>query len=473
MTVDWDAADPRVAPRTTAAISYVLRGPRERLARPPPRRRAAAPGRSYAHLGPRRSGVRQPGRRAGRRSRSRCPGVGDFRVPALVVERPGRLDRARPAVRRATGSSPASRPCRRPPVDLRRGGRRGRHARDRPRRRADRPAGHRCVRRCSRAAPVVARSLRLGNGGTAPLVVAVRDERRRSTCRTPTGTWSSSPGPGPGSGTSYERPLVPGRQSVGSLRGGSGTEHNPFLALRRATTTEDAGEACGLQPRLLGQLPRRGRGRRRSGPRGCGSASTRRPSPGASSRARRSRTPEAVHRLVRRGPRRRVRGLPRPVPRAAGARPVARPAAPDRCSTTGRATYFDFDHERLVAIAAQAKDLGVELFVLDDGWFGARDDDNSSLGDWIVDRRKLPAASRRWPRDVHALGLDFGIWIEPEMVNADSDLFRAHPEWAIGVPGRRADREPPAARARLRAARGRRPPRRRHRRSSRARRSTT
>ena len=100
------------------------------------------------------------------------------------------------------------------------------------------------------------------------------------------------------------------------------------------------------------------------------------------------------------------------------------------------ATYFDFDHERIVGIAAKAKDLGVELFVLDDGWFGRRDKDNSSLGDWTVDRRKLPGGIEALARDVHALGIDFGLWIEPEMVNADSDLFRAHPDWAIGVPGR-------------------------------------
>ena len=100
------------------------------------------------------------------------------------------------------------------------------------------------------------------------------------------------------------------------------------------------------------------------------------------------------------------------------------------------ATYFDFDHDRIVGIARRAKALGVELFVLDDGWFGRRDNDDSSLGDWVVDRRKLPGGIEALVRDVKGLGLQFGIWIEPEMVNADSDLFRAHPDWAIGVPGR-------------------------------------
>jgi alpha-galactosidase len=77
----------------------------------------------------------------------------------------------------------------------------------------------------------------------------------------------------------------------------------------------------------------------------------------------------------------------------------------------------------------------VELFVLDDGWFGRRDSDDRSLGDWVVDRRKLPAGLEGLVARITALGMRFGLWIEPEMVNADSDLYRAHPDWAIGVPG--------------------------------------
>ena len=91
---------------------------------------------------------------------------------------------------------------------------------------------------------------------------------------------------------------------------------------------------------------------------------------------------------------------------------------------------------KLVEIAASARDLGVELFVLDDGWFGQRDSDDSSLGDWFVDRRKLPdgldGVARRSPRWASS----FGLWIEPEMVSARSGLFGAHPDWAIGIPGR-------------------------------------
>ena len=99
-------------------------------------------------------------------------------------------------------------------------------------------------------------------------------------------------------------------------------------------------------------------------------------------------------------------------------------------------TYFDFDEPKLLEMATAARDLGVELFVLDDGWFGARDDDTTSLGDWFVDRRKLPNGIDGLARGIEALGLRFGLWIEPEMVSEQSQLFAEHPDWAIGVPGR-------------------------------------
>ncbi len=100
------------------------------------------------------------------------------------------------------------------------------------------------------------------------------------------------------------------------------------------------------------------------------------------------------------------------------------------------ATYFGFDEAKLLEIASSARDLGVELFVLDDGWFGERDSDDSSLGDWVVDRRKLPDGLDGLGAKVEALGLRFGMWIEPEMVSQRSRLFEAHPDWAVGVPGR-------------------------------------
>lgn len=96
------------------------------------------------------------------------------------------------------------------------------------------------------------------------------------------------------------------------------------------------------------------------------------------------------------------------------------------------AVYFGHDLAALTDIAARAGALGAERFVLDDGWFGRRDDDTSSLGDWTVDRRKWPQGLAPLIERVHALGMSFGLWVEPEMVNPDSDLFRAHPDWALG-----------------------------------------
>ena len=98
------------------------------------------------------------------------------------------------------------------------------------------------------------------------------------------------------------------------------------------------------------------------------------------------------------------------------------------------ATYFDFNEEKIVALADCAKDLGLELVVLDDGWFGKRNDDNSSLGDWFVNKEKLPNEIKGLADGVHSRGLKFGLWVEPEMVNVDSELYRAHPDWILHVP---------------------------------------
>jgi len=101
------------------------------------------------------------------------------------------------------------------------------------------------------------------------------------------------------------------------------------------------------------------------------------------------------------------------------------------------ATYFKFNHEKLMRIARAGKEAGLELFVLDDGWFSKRDDDTSSLGDWFVDKRKLPRGLRGLSDDIHGLGLKFGLWIEPEMVSPKSLLYKKHPGWCLHVPGRR------------------------------------
>ncbi len=100
------------------------------------------------------------------------------------------------------------------------------------------------------------------------------------------------------------------------------------------------------------------------------------------------------------------------------------------------AAYFDISESRLVNLAKKAKSVGIELFVMDDGWFGKRDDDTSSLGDWYVNKKKLPRGVKGLADKICELGLMFGIWVEPEMVNEDSELYRAHPEWALRIPGK-------------------------------------
>jgi alpha-galactosidase len=100
------------------------------------------------------------------------------------------------------------------------------------------------------------------------------------------------------------------------------------------------------------------------------------------------------------------------------------------------ATYFDFDEAKILRLARLASRAGIELFVLDDGWFGSRSDDTRGLGDWTVNKKKLPSGLDGLAKKLRAMNLDFGIWVEPEMVNVDSDLYRAHPDWAIAEPGR-------------------------------------
>lgn len=100
------------------------------------------------------------------------------------------------------------------------------------------------------------------------------------------------------------------------------------------------------------------------------------------------------------------------------------------------ATYFNFDEKKIFSLASQARELGIELFVLDDGWFGKRNDDTSSLGDWYPNEEKLKGGLKPLAEKITALGMQFGLWIEPEMVNKDSCLYREHPDWVLAETGR-------------------------------------
>lgn len=101
------------------------------------------------------------------------------------------------------------------------------------------------------------------------------------------------------------------------------------------------------------------------------------------------------------------------------------------------ATYFDFDEEKIFNIAKQASELGVDMMVLDDGWFGKRDSDSAGLGDWFVNEDKIKGGLEKLVKRINGLGMKFGIWFEPEMISEESNLYKEHPDWAIQIPGRK------------------------------------
>lgn len=230
-------------------------------------------------------------------------------------------------------------------------------------------------------------------------------------------------------------PLRSGRQSIDSKRGASSHQQNPFLALLSPNAGEDCGEAYGFSLVYSGNfsagadVDQYGATRVTIGINPFGFRWLL--EPGES-----FQTPEAVlvysdagiggmsriyHRLYRS---RLARGLFRDEPR-----PVL--------INNWEATYFGFDADKIEDIARAGQALGIELFVLDDGWFGRRDDDTTSLGDWFVDLRKLPQGLSDLAERVNRLGMQFGLWFEPEMISPDSELYRAHPDWCLHVPERR------------------------------------
>ncbi|WP_322399887.1 alpha-galactosidase [Massilia luteola] len=229
------------------------------------------------------------------------------------------------------------------------------------------------------------------------------------------------------------RRLEPGMQGIESRRGASGLEHNPFIALLAPGTGEDHGEVYGFSLVYSGSFAARVE---------VGQYRTARVSmgindfdfewllePGQSFQA-----PELVMVYSAAGldaMSRTYHGLYRSRLARGTYRDKTRPVL----INNWEATYFNFDATKLEAIARAGSDLGIELFVLDDGWFGKRDDDHSSLGDWVVDKRKLPAGLADLAGRVNKLGMQFGLWFEPEMISVNSDLYRAHPDWCLHVPG--------------------------------------
>ena len=281
--------------------------------------------------------------------------------------------------------------------------------------------------------PVVVRSARIANTGKSPVIVRCA---MSASLDIPDSEWQLLTLSGEWARECHvERlDLRPGRQSVSSSRGASGHQHNPFVALARPETTEATGEAIGLSLAYSGsfvaeaEVEAFGTTRLRTGinPDGfswlldAGDEFTTPEAILAYSAGGLGGLSDAYHSLFRE---RMVRGAWRD-----RARPVV--------INNWEATYFDFDEPKLLAIANAAKDMGVELFVLDDGWFGRRNDDTTSLGDWQVNLAKLPGGIESLARQIEAIGMRFGIWIEPEMVSGRSDLYAEHPDWAIGIPSR-------------------------------------
>ena len=229
-------------------------------------------------------------------------------------------------------------------------------------------------------------------------------------------------------------PLMTGLQAVYSNRGSSSHQHNPFLAILRKDADEDKGEVFGFNFVYSGNFVAQTE---------VDQFSTARVAMGFNpfdfswllEPGQSFQTPEVVmvysceglgsmsrtyHDLYRT---RLCRGKYRDQ-----ARPIL--------INNWEATYFDFNAEKLENIARAAQGAGMELFVLDDGWFGKRNNDNCSLGDWYVNRDKLPEGLKDLAGRINKLGLKFGLWVEPEMVSPDSDLYRKHPDWCLHVPDR-------------------------------------
>ena len=280
---------------------------------------------------------------------------------------------------------------------------------------------------------VIARSARIVNGGAQKMRVT----KAMSLCMdlpdaswdfiTLNGAWARERGV-------YRRPLMPGNQSVSTQCGASSLQQSPFLALARKEATEQAGEVIAASLIYSGNFLAQASVYQNHSTRlslGINDADfSWLLEPGDS-----FQTPEAVLVYSENG----LGGMSRTfhtlwknhlLPRrwVNAHRPVL--------LNSWEAAYFGFDEEKLVQIARSAAEAGVELFVMDDGWFGHRDDDTTSLGDWSVDTKKLPYGLGHLADRVRALGLQFGIWMEPEMVSPESDLYRAHPDWAMHIPGR-------------------------------------
>ena len=231
-----------------------------------------------------------------------------------------------------------------------------------------------------------------------------------------------------------QTPLTQGRYSVGSIRGASSHSRTPFIALADPATTEDQGDIYSAQLVYSGnftafvettaiQTSRLGIGLNDEHFSWHLEAHSQ------------FQTPEALLSYTDQG----FTGLTRDN-QGFARQHIARGkwAQKERpiLINNWEATYFHFTEDKIIELAQSAKEAGIELFVLDDGWFGKRNSDTCSLGDWVENRDKLPSGLAGLGKKINDLGLAFGLWFEPEMVSEDSDLYRAHPDWTIQISGR-------------------------------------
>lgn len=236
----------------------------------------------------------------------------------------------------------------------------------------------------------------------------------------------------------YRREIGEGRQSIASVRGESSHQENPFMAIVEKTATEDAGRAYGINfvysGNFFAQVERNQFG---------GIRTVMGIHPYHFSWKLREgehfTAPEAVMVYSPAG----IGGMTRRFHdfyRSHLLRGVWRDQKRPVLINNWEATYFDFDTEKLWEIADTAAELGIEMLVMDDGWFGCRNDDSTSLGDWFVNEEKLPGGLKRLADGVRERGLKFGLWMEPEMVSPDSELYRAHPDWILQYRNREVSR---------------------------------
>ncbi|HEY9162303.1 MAG TPA: alpha-galactosidase [Desulfomonilia bacterium] len=233
----------------------------------------------------------------------------------------------------------------------------------------------------------------------------------------------------------HKRPLVPGTQSIESRRGVSSHQQNPFIALLKKDSTEDTGDVHGFSLVYSGsflgsvEVDQYDYTRVAMGINPFDFGWTLEP-------GEKFQTPEAVLVYSDSG----LTGMSQTYHELYSKR-LCRGFYRDRerpvCINNWEATYFAFNEEQLLGIAKDFKELGAEIFVVDDGWFGQRNDDSSSLGDWFVNKEKLPGGLKSLGEKVLSLGMEFGVWVEPEMISKNSELYRAHPDWCIHAPGRR------------------------------------